>query len=274
MLSILFTSQFYDARPRQLSPVRRLLRRPRAPSLPLRPRRTHPLPRRWPPLVLASGTCIPPSTIATPASAKRVRRPALQYLCLNRLRTAPGRSRNKKHWDPARLARWQAAPDRIPLPTRPGDNPEHYHERHAIEAADSRLLTHIRNHNPANDREALQSESSDDRKSWSIPRPIGVWGFPSHLLRLRDGRLLMTYSYRRPPRGNHARLSTDHGRTWSNPFVLSDDGVGNLGYPSTVELPNGRLLTLWCESPHPGSHPAQLPPPPFSVLRLARWRLG
>ena len=38
---------------------------------------------------------------------------------------------------------------------------------------------------------------------------MGVWGLPSHLLRLRDGRLLMTYGYRRAPFGNQAR---DHER--------------------------------------------------------------
>ena len=78
------------------------------------------------------------------------------------------------------------------LPTRPGDNPERYHELHAIEVGHGRLLAPVRNHNPANERETLQSESSDGGKSWSIPRPIGVWGLPSHLLRLRDGRLLIT----------------------------------------------------------------------------------
>lgn len=160
------------------------------------------------------------------------------------------------------------------LPARPGDDPAQYHELHAVETADGRLVAHIRNHNRPNERETLQSESTDGGKTWSIPRPIGVWGLPSHLLRLRDGRLLMTYSYRRPPRGNHARLSADHGRTWSDPIVLSDDGTGDIGYPSTVELPSGQLLTLWYESRFSGSHPVQLPPPPFSVLRLARWRLS
>jgi sialidase-1 len=159
------------------------------------------------------------------------------------------------------------------LPTRPGDDPEQYHELHAVEAADGRLIAHIRNHNRPHERETLQSESMDGGKTWSVPRPIGVWGLPSHLLRLRDGRLLMTYGYRRPPRGNHARVSTDQGRTWSEPIVLSDDGTGDIGYPSTVELPTGQLLTLWYESKYSGSHPAQLPPPPFSVLRLARWHL-
>lgn len=55
----------------------------------------------------------------------------------------------------------------------------------------------------------------------------------------------MAYSYRRPPRGNHARISTDQGRTWSEPIILSDNGAGDRGYPSTVELPSGQLLTLW-----------------------------
>jgi len=151
------------------------------------------------------------------------------------------------------------------IPTRPGDDAVQYHELHAVETADGRIVAHIRNHNKTNDRETLQSESSDGGKTWSVPRAIGVWGLPSHLLKLRAGRLLMSYSYRRPPRGNHARLSEDHGRTWSEQIVLSDDGAGDLGYPSTVELPSGKLLTLWYEAKNPGT---------FSVLRLARWSLA
>lgn len=152
------------------------------------------------------------------------------------------------------------------IPNRPGDKAQDYHELHGVETADGRLVVHIRNHNPANNREILQTESTDGGKSWSIPRPLDVWGLPSHLLRLRDGRLVMSYSYRRKPMGNHARLSTDHGRTWSAPIILSDDGTSDLGYPSTVELPSGQLLTVWYE--------AQPPATPMSVLRLARWNLA
>ncbi|MCX6622102.1 MAG: sialidase family protein [Acidobacteria bacterium] len=159
------------------------------------------------------------------------------------------------------------------IPTRPGDDVANYHELHAVETAGKQILVHIRNQNPANNRETLQSESSDGGRTWSVPRPIGVWGLPSHLLRLADGRLLMTYGYRRPPRGNHARLSEDHGRTWSEPIVLSDDGTGDIGYPSTVQLASGELLTLWYESRHSGDVPVKLPEPPFAVLRLARWSL-
>jgi hypothetical protein len=98
-----------------------------------------------------------------------------------------------------------------------------------------------------------------------MPHPTGVWGLPSHLLRLRDGRLLMTYGYRRKPFGNQARVSRDHGRTWSEPIVISDDGVmGDLGYPSTVELASGELLTAWYE---------QMASSKMAVLRVARWSL-
>ena len=140
-----------------------------------------------------------------------------------------------------------------------------YHELHAVEAANGRIVLHIRNHNRENSGETLQSESADGGKSWSTPHPIGVWGLPSHLLRLRDGRLLMSYGYRRVPFGNRARVSSDHGGTWSEPIVISDDGAGwDLGYPASIELPGGQLLTVWYESLKDSTH---------AVLRQARWSI-
>ena len=62
-----------------------------------------------------------------------------------------------------------------------------------------------------------------------------TFGLPSHLLRLRDDRILMTYGHRRAPFGNQVRISTDHGKSWSEPVIISGDGIGgDLGYPSTV----------------------------------------
>ncbi len=157
--------------------------------------------------------------------------------------------------------RWAAG-----IPVRPGDRFEEYHELHAAETADGRILAHIRNHNKSEAGETLQSESPDGGRTWTVPRSIGVWGLPSHLLRLRDGRMLMTYGYRRAPFGNLARVSRDHGRTWSGPQVISADGAGgDLGYPSTVELADGGLLTVWYE---------RMAASPKAVLRLARWSLG
>jgi hypothetical protein len=151
------------------------------------------------------------------------------------------------------------------IPTRKGDDPREYHELHAVETAKGRLLVHIRNHNKMNAQETLQSESDDGGKTWTEPHSIGVWGYPSHLLRLRDGRLLMSYGHRRKPIGNLARVSDDHGQTWSDPLTISDDAIsGDLGYPSTVELDDGTLVTVWYEVMKDAK---------LAVLRQARWRI-
>ena len=162
--------------------------------------------------------------------------------------------------DDGQTWRWLAE-----IPVRPGDEARQYHELHAVETTDGQLVAHIRNHNKTNERETLQTESTDGGKTWSVPRALGVWGLPSHLLRLRNGQLLMTYGHRRAPFGNQARVSNDRGRTWSEPLIISGDGAsGDLGYPSTVELDDGSLLTVWYEL---------LKGSPRAVLRQARWTM-
>ena len=166
------------------------------------------------------------------------------------------------------------------IPTRKGHVGSRYHELHVVEAADSTLIAHIRSHNEPNSRWTLQTESTDGGRTWSEPHPI-CYGYPSHLLRLRDGRLLMSYGYRlgrhaprhlgadqkskSAPYGNRARISSDHGKSWSEEIIVSADGYnGDLGYPSTVELADGTLLTIWYEAQ---------PEPKRPVLRQAKWRL-
>ncbi|MDZ7638044.1 MAG: sialidase family protein [Bryobacterales bacterium] len=151
------------------------------------------------------------------------------------------------------------------LPIRKGDTTGEYHELHAVEAPSGKLIVQIRNHSATNQRETLQTESIDGGKTWTEPHSIGVWGLPSHLLRLRSGRLLMAYGYRRAPFGNQARWSDDEGASWSNPVTISGDGAaGDLGYPSTVELADGGLYTVWYE---------KLAASPNAVLRARRWRI-
>ena len=74
----------------------------------------------------------------------------------------------------------------------------------------------------------------------------------------------MSYGYRRKPYGNQARISEDNGESWSDPITISDDGVsGDLGYPSTVELDDGSLVTVWYE---------KMPDSPMAKLRQATWK--
>ena len=156
---------------------------------------------------------------------------------------------------------WQWLAD---IPSRKEDNHREYHELHAVEAGD-RLIVQIRNHNSVNTGETLQCESLNGGKSWSEPYSIGVWGLPSHLLRLRDGRLLMSYGYRRKPFGNQVRISENEGKRWSPPITISSDGQGHdLGYPSTVERDDGKLVTVWYEKMAGSSN---------AVLRQVVWGL-
>jgi hypothetical protein len=45
-------------------------------------------------------------------------------------------------------------------------------------------------------------------------------------------------------------LSEDHGRSWTYHYVLRDDGPdGDLGYPASVELTDGSILTVYYQKP-------------------------
>lgn len=151
------------------------------------------------------------------------------------------------------------------IPTREGDTQALYCELHAVEAADGRIVCQIRNHNKNNNNETLQTVSRDGGESWEVPRTLGVWGLPSFLTRLSDDRLVMTYGHRRDPLGIQARISDDNGDTWSEAMIIHGDGTsGDLGYPSTVQLDDGSLFTVWYE----------VVSGYFAKLRSARWTVS
>jgi len=92
-----------------------------------------------------------------------------------------------------------------------------------------------------------ESYSDDLGKTWVKPFVTPLWGFPPHLLVLQDGSVLCTYGYRRPPFGQRACISRD-GVHWGieDEIVLREDGVhGDLGYPASVELERGTILTVY-----------------------------
>lgn len=79
-----------------------------------------------------------------------------------------------------------------------------------------------------------------------VPNTGGTSGNPPHLIRLRDGRLCLTYGFRSPPMGIRARLSSDQGATWGEEIVLRDDGVTHdLGYPRSFQRQDGRVVTVY-----------------------------
>ena len=61
-------------------------------------------------------------------------------------------------------------------------------------------------------------------------------------------------------------MSSDHGKTWSDPVIISGDGVGgDLGYPTTVQLDDGSLVTVWYE---------KMAGSTLAVLRQTKWKLS
>ncbi len=131
----------------------------------------------------------------------------------------------------------------------PGEDPNgQYFELHGVQANSGRIIVQIRSHASTSNQETLQTESEDGGKTWTQVHRIGVWGIPSHLTKLNDGRLLLTNGYRREPYGNQARISADEGRTWSQPFVISQCAPCDLGYPATVQLKDGTLVSVWYEA--------------------------
>jgi hypothetical protein len=105
------------------------------------------------------------------------------------------------------------------------------------------LLTAIRHkgflqlYRSANDGEAWQADG--DRIDTGR-------GNPASLIRLKDGRLVLTYGYRAEPYGIRARVSSDGGRTWQPELVLrADGGNTDLGYPRSVQRADGKVVTIY-----------------------------
>ena len=130
----------------------------------------------------------------------------------------------------------------------PGESIQVYYELHGVECNSGRLVVQIRSHAETSNNETLQTESEDGGKTWSTPHKIGVWGIPSHLTKLSDGRLLMTYGHRRQPYGWQARISSDDGKTWSAPVLIYECKPCDLGYPASVQRPDGKIVTVWYEA--------------------------
>lgn len=142
-------------------------------------------------------------------------------------------------------------------------------EPHTIVLEGERLLTHIRVQSKGAARlfTVYQSVSEDNGKTWSTPVQIleDKGGSPAHLLRHSSGTLICTYGYRESPYGVRVMFSRDDGATWEDKQDIYVNGVtADLGYPSTVELDDGSLLTVFY------AHTAKGEP---AVIMQQKWQM-
>ena len=94
------------------------------------------------------------------------------------------------------------------------------------------------------------THSTDGGKSFPVPQPIpGLYGAPGHLLLHSSGAIILSYGVRfsdEKPIGSYARVSYDNGETWGEEFLVGRPAIiWDHGYPSTVELSDGSLYTVY-----------------------------
>ena len=115
------------------------------------------------------------------------------------------------------------------------------------------------------DEGMLLMDSHDGGLTWEKPRWFLEYsGVHAHLLKLAGGRILCAYRRRFLPYGVGAVVSNDDGVTWDtdHPIIVGVRPTCYGGWPTTVELPKGDLLTgrgymTW----------------PDAVFEIVRWRM-
>lgn len=151
-----------------------------------------------------------------------------------------------------------AFPDGIPH--------DHFHEPHVAELPNGRLLGMIRaqGEGVAHGFTIYETHSDDGGLTWSDMVSLGVSGSPPHLLVHSSGAVICVYGRREAPYGERAVISRDNGETWSDEYILCETKPCDLGYPASVELDDGSILTVYYQ---------MLEEDNFTSILYTRWRL-
>ncbi len=129
----------------------------------------------------------------------------------------------------------------------------------SVRISHRQIVTAVRHHNPQSGSQNCIDVygSKDNGETWRhLSRPVGntgeKGGNPPSLIRLHDGRLVVTYGRRTAPYQICARVSSDNGTTWGNELVLrSGAGAWDIGYTRTLQRPDGTIVTIYYWAPEP-----------------------
>lgn len=118
-----------------------------------------------------------------------------------------------------------------------------------------------------------QFGSDDGGTTWTMPFETNIQGYPPHIIKLDNGWLVAVYGRRYgDPMGQFACISRDNGLTWEveNEITLSiadkhhmpdgpiEDKRVDLGYPCSVLLDDGQILTVYYQTDQNGEWPSIL----------------
>ncbi|MFH0963943.1 MAG: sialidase family protein [Planctomycetota bacterium] len=149
-----------------------------------------------------------------------------------------------------------------------------FDEVSAIRLEDRTLLAALRREIPGSSGEGFEdtmaTRSDDDGKTWSRPtRMVRTAEVHVYLTILADGRVLATHSNYHLPYGVNAVLSEDGGRTWDldHPILLALSADLYVGWPVTLQLPDGSLITSYASTSYVKE------PPDTTTCEVVRWRL-
>lgn len=120
-----------------------------------------------------------------------------------------------------------------------------FEEPTILELSDGKIIMLLRENTH---RYMHQTHSLDGGHTWSPPRALPFHGYPAHLQKFPDGRLVCVYGYRYAPFGIRAVISTDGGNTWDSdhPLILRDDFPNrDLGYPASIICDDGSILCVY-----------------------------
>ncbi|MDQ2945121.1 MAG: glycoside hydrolase [Acidobacteriota bacterium] len=134
---------------------------------------------------------------------------------------------------------------------------EHSNETGLVALANGDLLAALRSEQGAH---LSITSSKDQGHTWSTPVQITRDNeHPADLIRLKNGDILLTYGERNQPFGVEAILSHDAGKTWdekSKVILANDASNRDCGYPSSVQLPSGKIVTMYYQVDNAKDTPA------------------
>ena len=130
-----------------------------------------------------------------------------------------------------------------------------------VRISETHLVTALRRRYDAKQQDGTQlsknwieiCHSTDNGETWSFLTKAadtdggaGRNGNPPSMVRLKDGKLCVTYGYRSTPYGIRAKFSEDNGKSWGDEIHLRDDGRNwDFGYTRTIQRTDGKLVTIY-----------------------------